>query len=629
MKIDFKGTIDEVISDIELLKECLGFEAGEGDRCINLLQCEKGFKLDVFGDEAEMAYHTQADFNRALTIALHAFKSNTDIHIKQEPCFESCAAMLDVSRGAVLKVGKVKDFLLLIARMGFNRLMLYTEDVYTMKKHPYFGYMRGRYSEAELKEIVSYGNFLGIETIPCIQTLGHLSSALRWRTYEDIKDADAVLLAEEPKTYEFIEDMVKTVKSCFTSSKIHIGMDEAHGVGLGKYLEKYGYKNRFGILVGHLKKVVEICRKYGLEPMMWSDMFFRLASPNGDYYDEEANLPDNVAELIPEGISQVYWDYYHYDEKIYDTLITQHQRMKCPIIFAGGVWTWSGPSINYQKTFASTTPALNVCRTKGIKHVIATLWGDDGSECDVHEALYGLQLFAEYNYNADVTEESLDRIFKICSGYDAGLFKLFDTENFTKDFFYDDNSEYAEPEKYISKQILYQNPLLGLFDRNFENVALREHYEELEKQLVEMEAPKELATLFTCHKQLVMVLKQKCDMGNRIKKAYDADDRVLLLEISRELIALDKNIEQFRKLRIRLWFENNKPFGYEEVNNRLAALSATVRTASERIDDYLSGKIKRMEELEQERLYYNSDERLFVNEPKSQKIMMVRNNSMN
>jgi len=143
MKIDFKGAIDEVISGIELLKESLGIETGQEDRTIEVTRCDNGFRIDVCGNEADIAYHTQADFNRALTIVLHAFKSNTDIHLEQDPCFESCAAMLDVSRGAVLKIEKIKNILCFMARMGFNQLMLYTEDVYTMEKYPYFGYHAG------------------------------------------------------------------------------------------------------------------------------------------------------------------------------------------------------------------------------------------------------------------------------------------------------------------------------------------------------------------------------------------------------------------------------------------------------------------------------------------------------
>ena len=53
---------------------------------------------------------------------------------------------------------------------------------------------------------------------------------------------------------------------CVRTKKVHLGMDEAHGLGLGEYLKKHGFTNRLSIMKRHLEKVEELCRKYGLEP---------------------------------------------------------------------------------------------------------------------------------------------------------------------------------------------------------------------------------------------------------------------------------------------------------------------------------------------------------------------------
>lgn len=55
--------------------------------------------------------------------------------------------------------------------------------------------------------------------------------------------------------------MFSTISQCFTSKRIHIGMDEAYRVGIGKYLAKHGYQERFDIINGHLHKVCENTRK--------------------------------------------------------------------------------------------------------------------------------------------------------------------------------------------------------------------------------------------------------------------------------------------------------------------------------------------------------------------------------
>ena len=81
--------------------------------------------------------------------------------------------MLDCSRNAVPSVETVKKWISITADMGYNALMLYTEDTYEITGEPYFGYGRGRYSKAELKELNAYAQARGMELLPCIQPLAH------------------------------------------------------------------------------------------------------------------------------------------------------------------------------------------------------------------------------------------------------------------------------------------------------------------------------------------------------------------------------------------------------------------------------------------------------------------------
>ena len=72
-------------------------------------------------------------------------------------------------------------------------------------------------------------------------------------------------------------------------------------------------------MVKHLSKVLDICKKYGLEPMMWSDMFF--AQGWGDYYNKEKQIPQSTIDQVPKEVSLVYWDYYHTDVDHYEKMI--------------------------------------------------------------------------------------------------------------------------------------------------------------------------------------------------------------------------------------------------------------------------------------------------------------------
>ena len=125
--------------------------------------------------------------------------------------------MIDCSRNAVMNTSAVKRWIDVTAGMGYNTLMLYTEDTYEVNNQPYFGYMRGRYSQAELRELDDYAAQKGMELIPCIQTLAHLNAIFRWPAYGDIRDCDDILLAGDDKTYRLLEDIFQTLENTFRS----------------------------------------------------------------------------------------------------------------------------------------------------------------------------------------------------------------------------------------------------------------------------------------------------------------------------------------------------------------------------------------------------------------------------
>ena len=109
--------------------------------------------------------------------------------------FDYFGVLIDCSRNAVPSVEGLKRFLGTIAKMGYNMAMLYTEETYEVENEPYFGYKRGRYSVNEIREIDRFAASVGIELVPCIQTLAHLAPLKRWREYRHkIFDIDDILL---------------------------------------------------------------------------------------------------------------------------------------------------------------------------------------------------------------------------------------------------------------------------------------------------------------------------------------------------------------------------------------------------------------------------------------------------
>ena len=252
--------------------------------------------------------------------------------------FNIFGVMIDLSRNAVFTVSYFKEIIRKYALLGVDTIWLYLEDVYSIDI-PYFGYMRGKYTKEEIKEIVKYAKIFQIEIVPAIQTLGHHNNFLRWPASEDYKDQYNVLLAESSKTYELIESMLKTIKDMFETDRIHIGLDETFGLGLGKYYKINGFKDPQKIFIEHLNKVNDMCLKNGFkETLIWSDMLYRLANRTEYYYDTNIKFDRKLMEQIPKNMSLVYWDYYNHDINVVDKMIKSHKRLGRDVFMASGTW---------------------------------------------------------------------------------------------------------------------------------------------------------------------------------------------------------------------------------------------------------------------------------------------------
>ena len=535
---------------------------------------------------------------RGVGILADALKAGrTLLSIVENPIFRTNGSMVDMSRNAVMKVDTVKSLLRVMALMGLNTFMLYTEDTYELDGYPYFGYMRGRYTKEELREIDAYAGRLGIELIPCIQMLGHLATHLKWGAAAPYRDTANTLLVGADETYRLLERMLDTVAECFTSKRIHVGMDETHDLGTCAYLERFGYKNRTDIYFEHLKRVIKLCRDRSFEPMMWSDMFFRLAGKGieGFYdYHPDVKFTDDVISKIPEGIGQVFWDYYHPEEEFYAVNIEKHKAIfKGDTMFAGAVLLCSGHCPLYSRSLDFTIPALDACRKGGVGEVICTLW-NDGSEAMPIMGFAGLAWFADYDYKGGFDEESAKTCFERATGasYD--------------DIIACDCLEPREDEGRIlslTRPFLYNDPLVGLIDKHLENYAIREHFEWATRKLLGANGNKGIfAPACEVILKLSSLLENKTDFGIRLKAAYDNSDRETLAKLLAECDVIIEKIVALKDTHREAWMTYNKPFGWEIHDIRYGGLISRFETVKLRVDQYLSGEIESIAELEERRL---------------------------
>ena len=522
---------------------------------------------------------------RGLFLAACALRDGKDIpELHQRRHIASCGMMLDMSRGGVMTVEAVKGMIDAHAALGLNLMMLYTEDTYTVPEAPYLGYLRGRYTEKELREMDDYAAESGVELVPCVQTLAHLEQFLQWDVNRDIKDNDCVLMIDEPKTYAWIRAALTALRRCFRTNRIHIGMDEAHGVGLGEYYQKHGAANRFELLNRHLNRVVDICKELGFKPIMWSDMFYRLGSENNDYYDTDAVVPESAIAQIPD-VALCYWDYYHTDEQFYAGMLEGHRKMGKEVVFAGGIWTWSGILPHVRKTNATMYPALRACLKAGIGTVLATSWGDDGCETDYRLALNQLPIYSEHVWmGEDCTRAEVERMGERLTGLSETCFNAMGA-------FYADDED-----RRPGKGLFYCDPLYplteGLWDLTGYREGLEEGVKTLERHLDDSRC--EYAWL------AMRIALEKLNWVNELRPAYLRGDKAVVLAMANEkLPAMRELYVKMMSVWREQWESGRKRNGWETICARLGAVIARLDDVQRILLRWADGTIERVEELDE------------------------------
>ena len=506
-------------------------------------------------------------------------------------CFDNLCVLLDCSRNAVRTVETLKQFMQIISKMGYTGIWLYMEDVYEIPEEPYFGHQRGRYSQMELKEITSYAKQLGLKCIPAIQTLAHLNGITRWRRFNpSVLDIADVLFIDEPQTYDLIEKMFKSLRECFEGEEINIGMDEAYLVGLGRYMAKHGYTDRASIIVRHLHKVVEIAGKYGFnKPIMWNDMFVRLAN-NGEYLNaEKADVPKEVMDMIPQNITLACWNYFCLEAEYYKKMLTIQQKFNRPVYFTSGAISWLGVTPMNKYSMKQNKIAFNECKKLGIKNYTVSIWGDDGAECSPFALLPTLAYVATLAKGKRNYKEEFER----CVGVKFDDFIRLDLPN-----------EVIEPAEMFtfsqaSRYMLFNDCLQGLYDstvtkgdgEKFKSVALK---------LTRMAKNGEWAYLFKTQLALSRTVQYKYELTTKTREAYLKGDKEALQKIIKHdyKMVLKYLDEYYEALRYQ-WYKENKAQGFEVQDYRIGGLKQRLLNGRRILKQYVNGEIDRIEELEQ------------------------------
>ena len=545
-----------------------------------------GVHVEEAGGEILLQAESKSALARAwFRLAQEREAGRMPVLVHETKHFDSCGSFLDFSRNGVMTVEACKRYMASSAALGLDAVVLYTEDTYTVPEYPYMGYLRGRLTPEEYRELDVYADSLGVELIPCIQTLAHLANFLQWGPNARLMDQPDILLCDDEETYAFIEAEIRAVRSYVRGNRLHIGMDEAHGIGLGEYFRRFGPTDRFELLTRHLTRVVEICKKYGFRAIMWSDMFYRLGSKTGDYYDLEAEIPQRVIDSLPD-VDLCYWDYYHNEAKWYDAMLEGHARMSANTSFAGGIWIWSGFLPHVNLTRETMEVALRCCVRHRTRTVLATTWGDDGNETSPFLVLNQLPIFSEFCWRGEAcTHEIIAETGAFLTGVPDRAYNAFS-------LFYPNARDQRTGKEIIWCDLLY--PL---------GPTAEELPAALERSCRALEILADYPELPACQyaSALFEVCKIKVPLLMNIRFLYLRGDRDQLRKIATEDIpSLLSAYDRLRALHKAQWESVYKRNGWEVLALRYGAAEGRLRDVQDAILRWCDGTLSTICELDEE-----------------------------
>lgn len=210
----------------------------------------------------------------------------------------------------------IKSFYDFAKRNGYNTMLLMLEATTVRTEKTSFFKESESYSMVEMKEIVAYGDKIGINTIPMFQNVGHLERLFEYPQFahfseyeDDAKDGrgfhggrGCTACISNPEFYEFIDEYILEVITCFTSDLIAILMDEVFEFAVCPRCKERlaNGETREDMYHKHIMHSYDLLKSVNKRLMMCEDFF--------EYMD--------IAERLPRDIVLCVWDYMHIGDEV-------------------------------------------------------------------------------------------------------------------------------------------------------------------------------------------------------------------------------------------------------------------------------------------------------------------------
>lgn len=321
--------------------------------------------------------------------------------IEDWPTFATRGVMLDVSRDRVPTMAQLRETVAQLASLKINHLQLYTEHTFAYRGHEEVWQNWSPMTPAEVGELRDWCEFHMMELSANQNCFGHLAKWLNHPKYQHLAETlgDWVFQNEtesfprsgpfslcptEPRSIEFVKDLLSQLLPCFNSPLVNIGCDETFDVGWGRSKSEVEQRGRAAVYFDFVNQIADAVRSHGKRPMFWADIAL--------------THPESIP-LIPKDMIGLAWGY-EPDAKFGEWCSRLREADR-------EVWVCPGTSSWRSITGRTTERRANIRRAaregsaNGATGFLITDWGDSGHHQQWPIALNAIAEAADAAWNAD------------------------------------------------------------------------------------------------------------------------------------------------------------------------------------------------------------------------------------
>ncbi len=306
------------------------------------------------------------------------------IRIDDEPAYARRGVYLDVSRGRVPKLRRLKDLVELLAHWKVNELQLNVENVFRFKKHPAIG--RG-YSPLTADDVVSlreHAKAHHVRLVGALASLGHQEKILQLRDYRDLAElpgenhwsGGTTFCPTDPRSIRLIEELYDEYVPLFEAQDFNVNGDEPWELGRGRSRSRAREIGVGGLYAEFIVQLHRLVTARGKRMNLWSDIVLK--------------HPESL-ESLPKDVVMLNWDYQPDGERIGRTREIVQRGLACAVCPGTNSWNTHGGRLS--QGMANIARFAREGIDQRAEGLLNTDWGDNGHRnmqaVSLHNLAYG------------------------------------------------------------------------------------------------------------------------------------------------------------------------------------------------------------------------------------------------